>query len=288
METNRDDFVIAVRSAFLKKGNKQRFSLIGLIFFSIIILILGRLNFKAIDYVKISLKEIVYRSSYIVSGPENYFKNTYKNIQDHFKFYNEYKSIKLELKNLKAENIENNFNLLENKRLKKIIDDTDIESEDLIAKVLIDNDSPYLRSIVLNKGSKDNVTLGMAALNDNYLIGKVVEVNYSTSRVLLLSDINSKIPILIEPGGIQSILTGTGKNFGLIQYIKNDYPINVGNIIYTSGAGNIFKAGIPIGIIEELEIKNIQVDENLQKKIKFFSDFSQLKFVKIMNLKRKK
>ena len=54
METSRDDFVIALRSAFLKKGTQQRFSLLSLIFFSIILLILGSFNFKAIDYVKSS------------------------------------------------------------------------------------------------------------------------------------------------------------------------------------------------------------------------------------------
>ena len=54
----------------------------------------------------------------------------------------------------------------------------------------------------------------MAVLDKNYLIGKVVEVNYLTSRVLLLSDLNSKIPVIIEPGSFQSILSGTGKNYG--------------------------------------------------------------------------
>ena len=80
MEASRDDFIIAIRSAFLKKGTKQRFSLIALIFFSLLLLILGRFNFKAIDYVKIGLKETVYRSSFIVSVPENYIKDIYQKI----------------------------------------------------------------------------------------------------------------------------------------------------------------------------------------------------------------
>ena len=78
MEPSRDDFVIALRSVFLRKGTQQRFSLLSLIFFSIIILILGSFNFKAIDYIKITIKEIVYRSSFIVSGPENFLKNNYQ------------------------------------------------------------------------------------------------------------------------------------------------------------------------------------------------------------------
>ena len=64
MEPSRDDFVIALRSAFLKKGTQQRFSLLSLIFFSFILIILGSFNFKAIDYTKVVIKEIVYRSSF--------------------------------------------------------------------------------------------------------------------------------------------------------------------------------------------------------------------------------
>ena len=77
METSRDDFIIALRSAFLKKGTQQRFSLLSLIFFSIIILILGSFNFKIINYIKIGINEIVYRSTFIVSVPENLLKDSY-------------------------------------------------------------------------------------------------------------------------------------------------------------------------------------------------------------------
>ena len=88
METSRDDFVIAIRSAFLKKGTQQRFSLLSLIFFSIIFLILGNLNFKVINYIKIGINEVVYRSSFIVSGPENFIKDNYLLVQNHIKIYN--------------------------------------------------------------------------------------------------------------------------------------------------------------------------------------------------------
>ena len=70
MAASRDDFIIAIRSAFLKKENKQRFSLVGLIFFSVVLIILSNLNFVAINYIKSGLNEIVYRISFIVSIPE--------------------------------------------------------------------------------------------------------------------------------------------------------------------------------------------------------------------------
>ena len=273
---SRDDFIIAIRSAFLKKETKQRFSLIVLISFSLILLVLGRQNFKPIDYIKISIREIIYRSTFIVSAPENYIKKTYLLIEDHFNLYNEYSKVKLELKKLKAQDNINDFIISENKRLKQVVDDYIVESEEIIAKILIDKKSPFLRSIVVNKGSAEGIKLGMAVLDNNYLIGKVVEVNFSTARVLLLSDLNSKIPVTIEPGAIEAILSGTGKFSGIIQYTKDKYILGKESVVYTSSSGGLFKSGIPIGII-----KNIDLDS--EPKVSFLSDFSQLRFVKIVS-----
>ena len=276
METSRDDFVIALRSAFLKKGTQQRFSLLSLIFFSIIFLILGNFNFKVINYVKLGINEIVYRSSFIVSVPENLLKDSYLTLQNHNKLYKKNEKIKFELEILKAKDLSNEFIILENQRLKSIVDDYLVKSDTIIAKVLSDKGSPFLRSIIINKGSKHKINLGMVVMDGAYLVGKVVEVNYLSSRVLLLSDLNSKIPVIVEPNAVFSILSGTGKNHGIIQYSKKYDDIKSESVIYTSGAGNLFKAGIPIGKIND----NFLNDE---KNVEFFSDFSQLRFVKVLS-----
>ena len=276
MESSRDDFVIALRSAFLKKGTQQRFSLLSLIFFSIIFLILGNFNFKVINYIKLGINEIVYRSSFIVSVPENLLKDSYLTLQNHNKLYKKNEKIKFELEILKAKDLSNEFIILENQRLKSIVDDYLVKSDTIIAKVLSDKGSPFLRSIIINKGSKHKINLGMVVMDGAYLVGKVVEVNYLSSRVLLLSDLNSKIPVIVEPNAVFSILSGTGKNHGIIQYSKKYDDIKSESVIYTSGAGNLFKAGIPIGKIND----NFLNDE---KNVEFFSDFSQLRFVKVLS-----
>jgi len=282
METSRDDFVIAIRSAFLKKGTQQRFSLLGLIFFSIIFLILGSLNFKAISYIKIGINEIVYRSSFIVSGPEKFIKNNYLIVQNHFNLYEEIEKNKLELTNLRSKDLLNDFIILENKRLKNIVDDYLVKSDAIIAKVLSDKGSPFLKSIIVNRGSKNNIKLGMAVMDGEYLVGKIIEVNYSTARALLLSDLNSKIPVIVEPKAVFSILSGTGKDYGTIQYSKRFEDIKDKSVIYTSGAGNLFKAGIPVGRIKKKEFNEIKDGKiSYENKVEFFSDFSQLRFVKI-------
>ena len=136
METSRDDFVIAIRSAFLKKQNQQRFSIFGLIVFSLLILILGGFNFKPINYLKLGIKELVYRSTFIVSVPEKFIKENYRATQDHINLYNINEKNELEIKDLRAKDLLNNFIVLENKRLKMIVQDYLVESNRVYAKVL--------------------------------------------------------------------------------------------------------------------------------------------------------
>ena len=279
MEPSRDDFIIAIRSAFLKRGTKQRFSLFVLLFSSIFLIVLGKFNFTAINYLKITINEVVYRTSFVASIPEKYITYSYRAIEKHIKLYKDYNFQKKELEKLKSEKYEVKFLEAENKRLKKVLNDINYSSELVIAKVIIDKQSPFLRSIIINKGSKNNIKKGMSVLSDSYLIGKVVEVNYMTSRVLLLSDLNSKIPVTIEPGSIQSILSGDGENSGNIQYTKDNLPIADGSIIYTSGTGGLLKSGIPIGKIEQNENQN---------SVNFFIDFSQLRYVKVSSYTEEK
>ncbi len=286
METSRDDFVIAIRSAFLKKGTQQRFSLLGLIFFSIIFLILGNLNFKVVNYIKIGINEIVYRSSFIVSGPENFVKNNYLIINNHLNLYEENKKNIKELNYLRGKDLSQQITILENIKYKKLIDDYFIENKETVAKVLIDKQSPFLRSVIINKGSKNNIELGMVVLDEGYLVGKIVEVNFFTSRVLLISDINSKIPVSLQPGDMQAIMSGKDKKEGVLQYIKDTNLEGIsGNIkVLTSGAGGMFKSGIPIG--EILIGEDLSID--LDKIVNFYKDFSQLKYVKVVSFSKEK
>ena len=283
MEPSRDDFVIALRSAFLKRGTQQRFSLLSLILFSIILLTLSSLNFKVINYFKIGINELIYRGSVIASFPEKLIKSKYNNLQDHRKLFINYKDNLAELDSIKSSNLSKEIIEFENIRLKQMIDDYVVTDNEIFAKVLIDKKSPFLKSIIINKGSRNNIKLGTAVLDGIYFIGKVVEVNYSTSRILLISDINSKIPVSLEPIGVQAIMSGNGEMNGIIEYVNqpNLESKNTNLTVFTSGMGGLFKSGIPIGrIIKEKNASNITSNVN------FYKDLSQLKYVKILSYKK--
>ena len=126
----------------------------------------------------------------------------------------------------------------------------------------------------------------MVVLDEGHLVGKIVEVNFFTSRVLLISDINSKIPISLQPGDIQGIMSGKDKREGVLQYVKDkNLPgINEEMQVLTSGAGGVFKSGIPIGVIEVDEGLEI----NKEKIVNFHKDFSQLKYIKVVSYTKEK
>ena len=276
MATSRDDFVIAFRSAFLKKKDKQKFSLLTLLFLSILVIVLSNYNFKVIQLIKIGINEFTYRASFLISTPENKIHKINSQIKDHLKVYDNYKNLELELEKLKQKKLTNNFLKMENEKLRDLINES-INSNEILARVLIDKESPFLRSIILNKGTKDKLKIGMAVVDEVHLVGKVIEVNFTNSRVLLLSDLNSKIPVVLEPIGMQAVVSGTGGTNGKIQYTKEEYSDDINNqeiIAYTSGLGGLFKPGLPVGKISRLN----------PHEIVFFSDFKQLEYVKIISL----
>ena len=276
MASSRDDFIIAIRSAFLKKSTQQKFSLLTLVFFSLFIVVLSSLDFKVIRYSKAVINELVYRSSFIVSVPENLIKDTFIQVKDYTTFFNKYKKNVDELESLKSSYVSNEITEYENRELKELINDFISSSDKILAKIIVDHDSPFLKSIIINKGSKDNIKIGTNIYDQSYLVGRVIEVNYKTSRVLLLSDLNSNVPVTIAPQNIQAIVTGSGLDNGQIKYIKSGFSDQLvdDSIVYTSGTGAIFKSGVPIGKLQSFGESSVN-----EYQVEFYSDFSQLKYV---------
>ncbi len=273
-EMGRDDLVISARSIFLNKGNRQKFSLLTLIIVSLIVLSLEYFKTGPINQFRAVTKDAVSKTSYFISLPFLTLKNAYYGVSNLLKSNEENKQLKIINLNIEELKFENQFLKEENIRLNALIEEKRLFSDNYhITKILLDQESPYLRSIVINKGFKHDIKIGSAVRSGPYFIGKVVGVNYLTSRVLLINDLNSKIPIIIEPNGTSAIVSGNGSKFyGDIEYLPEKNQVEEGHIVYTSGADGIISSGIPIG---KITIKNNK------KFVKFFTDFDQIKYVKV-------
>ena len=273
-ETGRDDFIIAARSAFLNKGTRQKFSLLTLLIISVIILCLEYFKTGPINKFRSITKDIIFTGSKLVSSPFVFINDKYFILKSHMRMYDEYESLKNKDKKIKNLEYQNKYLKSQNETLKKLIDEKSILADNfLLAKVLLDQQSPYLKSVIANKGFKHGLKIGSAVLKNSYFVGKIVDVNHITSRVLLASDLNSKIPIIIEPGGINAILSGNGNDgYADLDYLPKNNKVKDGHIVYTSGIDGIILEAAPVGKI---------IIKNKKKMVKFFVDFSQLKFVKV-------
>lgn len=280
MSAGRDDFGIAFRSALLQKGAAQKFSLVSLIFVALIIFFLDVYNIGIMKPLRSVVNDGVYRVSMVASFPSRFFPNLSNNIYNLINLKKDNNRLKIELEVYKNQELKIEYLSNQNKILKQFLEsDADIIKNDkdiIIAKVLLDKDSPYLQSIIINKGSKAGVLKGMPVLDNEYLIGRVVETNYLSARVLLLNDLNSRIPVTLEEDGTQAILKGTGGNQLTLEYLPEEYAIKEGVNIFTSGKDQIFTPGTPIG------------KTNSQGTISLYSDSSQLSFIKIDLTKHQK
>ena len=273
MVTNRDDVSIAIRSAFLKRGVQQKFSFFALVITSIVFLYLDTFQNKPLNIVRSVVKDLIYRGSIIVSLPEKGLDNLLTSAEDHFNLIDENQKLREENTKLKNANNENNYLLVENLRLKELLNQ-EISSEHKLrnAKVIIDKNSPFLQSVIINKGSREDIKKGMAVLDGKNFIGRVVEVNFFSSRVLLITDLNSKIPVVVEPKGYQAILSGSTGGKPILDFLPKDHEIKTGDKIFTSGKDGVFAAGIPIG---EIFLDNDVIFADL------LSDISQLSYVNV-------
>jgi len=273
METSREDVGIAIRSAFLRTGTKQRFSLFFLILFSIILIFFERIETKPLNYVRSFVKDGIYRISQIATYPVTSFENSINFIETHINLYNDYKVLKKENETLKSEIVNDQFLNLENVQLKKLIDEQVSSRSNLVSsRVIIDKQSPYLNSFIINSGTNKNIKNGMTVLDGNYFIGRIVDVNFFSSRVLLISDLNSRIPVIIEPEGIHAILHGHGSSNATLEYLPENHKIKKDDKVYTSGKEGVFSPGVPIG---KVLISNNQVE------VLLFSNLDQITFVNV-------
>jgi len=279
METSREDVGIAIRSAFLRKGTQQRFSLFALIVFSTILIYVETIETKPLNYLRFFIKDVIYRGSVVVSLPSKGFKNAFSAVENHLNLFNENVKLKEENVRLKEQIYDPGFLIFENKQLRQLLDEQVASSTNLVsARVMLDKQSPYLNSFIINIGSNKEIKNGMAVLDGKNFIGRIVDVNFFSSRVLLVTDLNSKISVLIEPLGYHAILSGHGTNEPILEYLPKKHKVQPGNKIYTSGKEGIFSPGIPIGKVR-------MVGEKIF--VSLFSDISQITFVNI-NLKDKK
>jgi rod shape-determining protein MreC len=220
----------------------------------------------------------VYRVTYLASAPTRIFPGINEGIASHFNLKKENEKLREVIERYKAQDLNLEYISNENKNLKKVLDTEDVQSVSnvVLAKVLVDRNSPFLKSIIINKGSKEGIIKGMPVTQNKYLVGRIVETNYLSSRVLLLNDLNSRIPVTFDEKSTQAILTGGGTRKPTLLYLPEDYQFIEDVTVFASGKDGIFNAGTPIGKTKD------------NGEVELFVDPNQLSFVTVNLIKPSK
>ena len=278
MSVSRDDFSIAFRSALLQRGGAQKFSVLSLIFLALVIFFLDIYGVKFTKPVRAFINDVVYRVTFLASAPTRFLPEIGKDFSSFLNVREENEKLRAELEKYKSLELNVEFLSEENKNLQKILE-TEYFNKNLsnivLAKVLVDKNSPFLKSIIINKGTRTGILKGMPVTKDNYLVGRVVETNYLSSRVLLLTDLNSRIPVTLDESA-QAILSGSGTQNPILEYLPEDYEIYEEINVFASGKDGIFTPGTPIG------------KTNDKGEVELFVDPNQLSFVTVnLNIQSK-
>lgn len=146
------------------------------------------------------------------------------------------------------------------------------------ARVIADPGSAFVRAILINAGSRDGVATGQAVVSGQGLVGRVAQVGRRSARVVLITDLNSKLPVIVGEARRRAILAGDNSDFPRLQHIDSETPVADGDLVLTSGHGGVFPPGLPVGRIMGAAGGVVRV--------RALVDWHQLEFVRVIDRPR--
>ncbi len=256
------------------KALLHRLSFFILLAASVAIILVGKADQESMDSFRSMVVDAVVPVLNVLSSPIN-AASEFKTKVGNVVFVHD-ENIKLTQENRRLARIQAMAERLEveNRRLRELLHFVPDSTVSYIsARVVTDTTGPYSRSAIINAGHSTGINKGQVVVNEKGLVGRVAEVGESSSRILLISDINSRIPVLTSVSGERAILSGDNTELLTLIHMPLDSKVQAGEKIFTSGDGQFFPPGIPVGIVESVSNRVVSV--------KPFVDWSHLEFISI-------
>ncbi len=167
----------------------------------------------------------------------------------------------------------------ENTRLREALQFTpEAKAVYVTGRVIGDSGGAFLRSVLVNVGAREGIRKGTAAVDGNGLVGRVAEVGRRSARILLITDLNSRIPVLVGETRERAIMAGDNSDLGTLLHLPPDRSISAGDLVVTSGHGGAFPAGLPVGIV----VRDGDT-EDAELRVRPFLAAERLEFVRLMD-----
>lgn len=254
----------------------QRFALLALVGFAFAILLLGKADRVLVERSRATVADAVAPLLDALSRPM-------ETINDGVRSAKELTALRTENNVLR----QNNERLLhwqsvarqleaENEALRNLVRLVpDPRQRFITARVIGDQGGAFVRSVLINAGNAAGVNRGQAALTSEGLAGRVAQVGQRSSRVLLITDMNSRIPVFVGPARNRAVLAGDNTSQPRLHYLGPRVEVRPGDRIMTSGHGGVLPPGLPIGVVASVGEDGIRISP--------FADWAQMEFLRVVD-----
>ncbi|WP_410217479.1 rod shape-determining protein MreC [Paracoccus sp. (in: a-proteobacteria)] len=140
--------------------------------------------------------------------------------------------------------------------------------------VMVDSGSAFRQSVLLNVGARDGIVEGWATMDGLGLVGRISGVGQRTSRVVLMTDPSSRLPVIVQPTGERALLTGDNSSLPLLEFIEAGDNVRPGDRVVTSGDGGVFPAGLLVGQVAQATDGRMRV--------RMAADYERLEFLRVL------
>lgn len=263
--TNNEDYFVPIRRL-----------LIGILVFCLLLLaIVWRIDSPRVERFRMAVIDRVVPNMEWAMAPVTATMNIVRDFQSYARIYEQNQELRRELQQMKAWKEAALQLELKNARLLDLNKvRLDPELTFVTGVVLTDSGSPFRKSVLLNIGERDGLHAGWAAMDGIGLVGRVSGLGQETSRVLLLTDSNSRLPVTIQPSGQTAILTGDNSPLPAIDFLEKPELVRPGDRVVTSGDGGVFPADLLVGQLVEAR--------DGQYRVRLAADFERLAFLRVL------
>lgn len=253
----------------------QRFALLLLVGASIALMITAKGEHWAVERVRTTVMDVVAPVLDVISRPAQALNNATEQVSQLVLVYRENERLREENDRLRAWQSTARRLETENAAFRALLRARPEPGVTYVSgRVIGDSGGPWVRTLALNAGERDGVRKGSAVVTGDGLVGRVVESGDRSSRILLLTDLNSRVPVVVESSRYRAILEGDNTDTLKLSFVIPADEIRVGDRIVTSGAGGLYPAGLPIGDVTAIKDGTALVTPLVR--------FDRLEFVRVL------
>ena len=248
------------------RGMAQRFSFMALILLAVALMMLGKVDIGLMERVRANVTDAATPILDVISKPIVSVNKMISEAKDFYSVREENLILKQEKDRLLQWQAAARKLEIENKNLRGLLNfPVEPAAGFITARAIADTGGAFANSVVINAGNKSGIRKGQATITGEGLVGRVTDVGARSSRVLLITDLNSRIPVVLQSSQARAILAGDNTHRPKLIHLSPGASISQGDRIVTSGHGGAFPPGLPVGLVASVNEKGINIEPFVQR-----------------------